>query len=850
MKTNEIRESFLNYFEKQGHMQVSSSSVVPQNDPTLLFTNAGMVQFKDIFTGKKTVNYKRATTSQKCIRAGGKHNDLENVGYTARHHTFFEMLGNFSFGDYFKKEAIAFAWDFVTRQLCLDPKKLCITVHATDDEAWRIWKQVTSFDDSKIIKIPTNDNFWSMGATGPCGPCSEIFYDHGENIPGGMPGTAEADGDRFVEIWNLVFMQFETLDNGTRINLPKPSIDTGMGLERIAAVMQGVHSNFQIDLFQSVIADICKLTTMEYSQNNTVHYNVIADHIRAITFMISDGIIPSNEGRGYVLRRIIRRALRHGYALNLKEPFLYKLVPSITNTMGCHYSELQQSQNQVMQILKIEEQGFMETIEHGMSILQKEIDRMGNNNMFPPDVAYKLYDTFGFPVDLTQDVLKSVNKTIDTQAFDKLVLEHKKGAKNNWIGTNDSLIDKVWYTVSEKNETVFVRNTYEINNATISSIVKNNELITQSEKGEEVYIVLDRTPFYATSGGQICDIGKLILGTNVADVLDTVKIHALTVHKCVIISGAFSVGDTVIAKIDKERRLSTSRNHTATHLLHKALREILGIHIFQQGSLVAPDKLRFDFCHYKSVTEEEIVQVEKFVLTAIDNSLEVKTEVMNKEEAIQKGAMALFNEKYPDSVRVVTIGENLSKELCGGEHVRNTAQIESFKIVSSSSIGSQIQRIEAITGQEVKLFLEHKLQEKINLINQRNEEIKILSKKLSQLQTSVFIQNTKLIQDGNLQYLLVKNEEHKNVLSIIDKLKTINTPICALVGNQTQTLFLCLFINEEMQKKVSLQNIINSINNELNLNISIPNRKDLLQVGGIDITMFNNIVNVVKSVIN
>lgn len=849
MKTNEIREKFLNYFERQGHTIINSSSVVPQNDPTLLFTNAGMVQFKDIFTGKKHTNNKRATTSQKCLRAGGKHNDLENVGYTARHHTFFEMLGNFSFGDYFKNEAINFAWNFVTQELGLSPKKLCITVHATDDEAWNIWKKVTNFDDYKIIKIPTSDNFWSMGNTGPCGPCSEIFYDHGEDVPGGMPGTNNADGDRFVEIWNLVFMQFETLPNGERINLPRPSIDTGMGLERIAAVMQNVHSNFEIDLFQSIISDICDITNRKY-ETDKAHYNVIADHIRAITFMISDGIIPSNEGRGYVLRRIIRRALRHGYALNIKEPFLYKLVPSITKTMGTHYCELAHTQDNVTQILKAEECGFMKTIDHGMSILQSEIDKMGSNNTFSPDIAYKLYDTFGFPIDLTQDVLKSVNKTVDVQKFDQLVLEHKNGAKRNWVGTTDKSIEEVWYKITDNQESTFIRNTYEINNVMISSIVSQNKIVKEAKSGDEVCIVLDKTPFYASSGGQVGDIGQFVCDSNVATVIETLKINSITVHKCQITSGSFAVGDTVIAKIDRNRRLSTSRNHTATHLLHKALREILGNNVFQQGSLIAQDKLRFDFCYSKSVTDHEILQIEEFVLEAITNSLTVKAEIMNKEDAINSGAMALFSEKYPDQVRVVTIGENLSKELCGGEHVQNTSQIGTFKIVSSSSIGSQTQRIEAITGATVKCFLENKLQEKIEIIHHQEDEINLLNKKLFQLQTTEFIQKTQLITEGNLNYLLIKNEDHKHILSIIDTLKTNQSPICAVIGNQTQKLFLCLFINEKMQQKTTLQTIITAINSKLSLNINIPNRKDLLQVGGLDISLFNDIKDIIKEIVN
>ena len=444
-----IRQEFLNYFKNLNHNIIESSSLVPENDPTLLFTNAGMVQFKDVFTGKKVLPFKRATTSQKCLRAGGKHNDLENVGYTTRHHTFFEMLGNFSFGDYFKKEVIPFAWEFVTKYLCLDPSKLYITVHSSDEEAAKYWKNITGFSDNKIIRIPTNDNFWAMGDTGPCGPCSEIFYDHGSNIKGGLPGTQDADGDRFIEIWNLVFMQFETLKNGQRINLPKPSIDTGMGLERIAAVLQGVHSNFHIDLFKSIINDIVNITNKQYEENEASN-NVIADHIRAISFMVSDGIIPSNEGRGYVLRRIIRRALRHGYSLGMREPFLYKLVQSVSNVMGDHYKELVNNQSNIVSILKGEEEGFMRTIDNGMHILYKAIYKLGSSKVFPADIAYKLYDTFGFPFDLTQDILRSENKTVSVEEFDKLVKQQKENAKKNWVGTGDAFTDKIWYEIEKK----------------------------------------------------------------------------------------------------------------------------------------------------------------------------------------------------------------------------------------------------------------------------------------------------------------------------------------------------------------------------------------------------------------
>ncbi len=852
-----IRQEFLNYFKGKNHEIIESSSLVPENDPTLLFTNAGMVQFKDVFTGKRVLPFKRATTSQKCVRAGGKHNDLENVGYTARHHTFFEMLGNFSFGDYFKKEVIPFAWEFVTKYLGLEPSKLYVTVHSSDEEAAGYWKAVTGFSDSKIIRIPTSDNFWAMGDTGPCGPCSEIFYDHGSEIPGGLPGTKNADGDRFVEIWNLVFMQFETLENGNRINLPKPSIDTGMGLERIAAVLQGVHSNFQIDIFKNIINDIVNITNKEYKGNESSN-NVIADHMRAISFMISDGIIPSNEGRGYVLRRIIRRALRHGYSLGMREPFLYKLVSSVSQVMGDHYKELLSNKSNIESILKGEEEGFMRTIDNGMHILYKAIYKMGSNTVFPADVAYKLYDTFGFPFDLTQDILRSEHKTVSVEEFDNLVLKNKENAKKNWIGTGDAFTDKIWYEIEKNNDKIeFVRHTNELKNSTILYIINNsNQQVNTANTGDNVYIILDRTPFYATAGGQLGDSGTLEIEDNKAEVIDTIKIAGLTIHKCNIIEGQFNVNDKVTAKLDKYRRLATARNHTATHMLHKALKIVLGDSIFQQGSLVAPDKLRFDFCYDKSLTKEEIKQVEDIILTNIDNSYDVKAEIMSKEEAIKRGAIALFNEKYPGQVRMVTIGENFSKELCFGEHVDNTAQIGAFKIISNSSIGSNTQRIEAITGSCVKQYLEDKINDNLDIINNQNTIINNLNREIEILKSNAFINNIKLsnenINDITLEYSVVKDENPQNILSLIDKYKTYPEKILLIIGNElskSSKYTVYIFISYALQKSVDINDIINKFNNQLQLNIKLIKRKDLLQFGGIDKEQFNKCIDIVKNII-
>ena len=852
-----IRQEFLNYFKSYNHNIMESSSLVPENDPTLLFTNAGMVQFKDVFTGKKILPFKRATTSQKCLRAGGKHNDLENVGYTSRHHTFFEMLGNFSFGDYFKKEVIPFAWEFVTKYLCLDPSKLYVTVHSSDEEAAKYWKSITNFSDDKIIRIPTNDNFWAMGDTGPCGPCSEIFYDHGNSIKGGLPGSKDADGDRFIEIWNLVFMQFETLENGQIISLPNPSIDTGMGLERIAAVLQGVHSNFHIDLFKNIINDIVNITNKPY-ENNEASNNVIADHIRAISFMISDGIIPSNEGRGYVLRRIIRRALRHGYSLGMREPFLYKLVQSVTNVMGNYYKELISNESNIVSILKGEEESFMKTIDNGMHILYKSIYKLGNNKVFPADVAYKLYDTFGFPFDLTQDILKSENKTVDVEEFYKILQQQKENNKKNWVGTGDTFTDKIWYEIEKNNDKIeFVRHTNQIEDSNILYIINDNkQQVNIANSGDNIYVILNKTPFYATAGGQLGDSGTLEVNNNKAEVIDTIKIAGLIVHKCIVIQGQLKVNDKVIAKLDKYKRLATARNHTATHMLHKALKMVLGDSIFQQGSLVAPDKLRFDFCYDKSLNPNEIKQVEDIILTNIDNSYDVKAEIISKEEAIKRGAIALFNEKYPGQVRVVTIGDNFSKELCFGEHVDNTAQIGAFKIISNSSIGSNTQRIEAITGRYVRQYLEEKINESLNNISIQTQTINKLNKEIEKLKSNTFINNTNLlyenINDIKLEYSTVKDENPKSILSLIDKYKSSQDRILLIIGNElskSNKFAVYLFISNLLQSSLNMNKIINEINNKLTLNIKQTKRKDLLQFGGITKEIFNSFVEVMKNII-
>lgn len=844
---NDIRSEFIKYFVENGHKHVESSSLVPNNDPTLMFTNAGMVQFKDTFTGKKVLPFKRATTSQKCLRAGGKHNDLENVGYTARHHTFFEMLGNFSFGDYFKAEVIELAWNLVTTRFGLPKDKLLVTVHSSDEEAASIWKKVSGLDDSKIIRIPTNDNFWSMGDTGPCGPCSEIFYDHGDKIQGGPPGSENEDGDRFIEIWNLVFMQFETLKDGSRINLPKPSIDTGMGLERIAAVLQGVHNNYDIDLFKTIISDVKSITNKD-DPKYLSHYNVIADHVRAISFMISDGIIPSNEGRGYVLRRIIRRALRHGYMMDMRDPFLYKLVSSVKNVMGDYYTELVTNEETIKQIVKNEENGFMKTIDKGMSILKNELNKLGSSKVFPAEVAYKLYDTYGFPFDLTQDILRNEGKKANETEFDKIASEQKGLSKKAWVGTGDSFTEKVWFDIAEKikgNE--FVRNTKKLDSE-IVAMVKDSKYTDEVNSQDEAFIVTNKTPFYSESGGQIGDSGFIKFDDNIAEVKDTKSIAGIIVHKCNIKKGTFKVGDSVSLELDFKKRLAISRNHTATHVLQAALRKVLGSHVAQKGSLVTNERLRFDFIHNASLDKSQIDEVESIVKDVIDDSMEVSTAIMPLDEAKQSGALALFGEKYPDEVRVVSIGDGFSKELCGGEHLLNTSQIGCFKILSVSSIGSGVKRIEAVTGGVLISQFEKEVSELRQKIEFQVLENKSLEKQISELKTKSFLSDinvtSELISDIEFKHAMVYDADQKVILSLIDREKQSNKKSCVVIGNsRNNKLSVCVFVSKSLISNDFDAKVLLS---GLNLGLKFGGRPDLVQFGGIDENTFQKIITASK----
>ena len=715
--TSDIRAAFLDFFAKNDHEVVPSSPLVPRHDPTLMFTNAGMVPFKNIFTGQEKAKFLRAASSQKCVRAGGKHNDLDNVGYTARHHTFFEMLGNFSFGDYFKERAILLAWELLTRDFALDKQRLLITVYADDEEAAALWHKISGFPDEKIIRIAGSDNFWSMGDTGPCGPSSEIFYDHGAAITGGPPGSPDQDGDRFVEIWNLVFMQFEQLPGGERVALPHPSIDTGMGLERIAAVLQGTHDNYAIDLFRALIAASVELTGVKAEGERGPSHRIIADHLRASSFLIADGVLPSNEGRGYVLRRIMRRAMRHAHILGAKEPLLHRLVPALVDQMGRAYHELERGQSLIQETLKLEETRFRETLERGLKLLDEETKTLKRGATLPGEVAFRLYDTYGFPYDLTEDALKARGIGVDAKGFAAAMERQRAEARKSWAGSGEAATDKLWFELKEQQgATEFLGYETEAASGEIVALVKDGKRVNELKQGERGIVIVNQTPFYGESGGQIGDRGWLTLGRNtVFTVEDTQKkLHGLFLHEGVLDKGALKVGDEVMLEVDHARRTATRAHHSATHLLHEALRQVLGSHVAQKGSLVEPGRLRFDFSHNKPMTHEEIRAVEDLVNAMILQNEPVETHLMTPDQAIAQGALALFGEKYGDEVRVVSMGKSdksaragqaYSIELCGGTHVRRTGDIGLLKIVSESAVASGVRRVEALTGEAARAYL-------------------------------------------------------------------------------------------------------------------------------------------------
>jgi len=774
---NEIRETFLNYFEKNDHKIVESGNLVPNNDPTLMFANSGMVQFKNVFTGLEKRDYLRATTSQKCVRAGGKHNDLENVGYTPRHHTFFEMLGNFSFGDYFKEQAISYAWNLITKDLGIDKKRLYVTVFHDDEDSFNFWKKIAGFSDDRIIRISTSDNFWSMGDTGPCGPCSEIFYDHGEHLDGGLPGSKNEDGNRFIEIWNLVFMQYEQISKDKKIDLPKPSVDTGMGLERVAALLQGTHDNYKTDHFNKLIQSASDSLNIKVNETNNSSFRVIADHLRASSFLLAEGVLPSNEGRGYVLRRIMRRGMRHSHLLGSKEPIFYDIFKTLLEEMSNNYPELERAQSLIKETLKTEEEKFLVLLDRGIKILNEEVNKV--KKILPGEVAFKLYDTYGFPLDLTEDILKNKSLKVDVEKFDLLMKESKELAKKNWKGSGDSSLNKIWFGIRDKlGATDFLGYSTDKSEGVITLILKENKEVEELEENDEGIIITNQTPFYGESGGQVADMGTLSNESFEFQVSDVQKkLGDLFVHCGKVKKGSIKINNIVELKIDTERRKNIRAYHSSTHLLHESLRRVLGEHVTQKGSLVDSDRLRFDFNHMKAISDEEINKIEQNVNAIIEKKTEVKTRIMTPIEAVKNGALALFGEKYAEEVRVLSMGEEKDKyfstELCGGTHVKNTSEIGTFKIISQSSIAAGVRRIEALRGNQLKDYLKNR-KELSNLSIQKNEEIiKVLSDKIVKLGGKPNVENKdypSLIKDLNKQFEqlsvgLILKDKTKNTIN-------------------------------------------------------------------------------------
>ncbi len=774
---NEIRSAFLDYFEKNDHKIVESSNLVPNNDPTLMFANSGMVQFKNVFTGLEKRDYQRATTSQKCVRAGGKHNDLENVGYTPRHHTFFEMLGNFSFGDYFKERAIELAWNLITKEFGLDKNRLYVTVYHDDDEAFSYWKKIAGLGEDKIIRIATSDNFWSMGETGPCGPCSEIFYDHGDHLEGGLPGTKNEDGDRFIEIWNLVFMQYEQISKDKRINLPKPSVDTGMGLERIAALLQGTHDNYETDHFKKIIHSASEILKVKPNKENLASFRVIADHLRASSFLIAEGVLPSNEGRGYVLRRIMRRGMRHSHLLSSKEPIFYNIFKTLKDEMKGNYPEIERAESLIKETLRMEEEKFLVLLDRGIKILNEEITKI--DKILPGEVAFKLYDTYGFPLDLTQDILKNKSLTIDNDKFQSLMKKSKELAKKNWKGSGDSAVDDIWFSIKDRlGPSEFLG--YETNQAEgiILSLLKDNKEVSEIKSDDEAMIITNQTPFYGESGGQVGDKGKIVSGDFAFEVEDVQKkLGDLFVHYGKVKRGSIKINDYVEMKIDVERRDNVRAYHSATHLLHESLRRVLGTHVTQKGSLVESDRLRFDFSHMKPISSDEIEKIETYVNSMVSNSSDVKTRIMTPKEAVSNGALALFGEKYGDEVRVLSMGNEKDKyfstELCGGTHVRNTNDIGKFKIISQSSIAAGVRRVEALRDKQLNEYLKKKEKQSDLNLQKDEQDIKELSEKILKAGGRPDLSNKDqkgLIKDlskqlDNLSLKSILKDKNKNVIS-------------------------------------------------------------------------------------
>lgn len=872
----DIRSTYLNFFAKNGHKIIPSSSLVPDNDPTLMFTNSGMVQFKNIFTGNETRDYKRATTSQKSVRAGGKHNDLDNVGYTVRHHTFFEMLGNFSFGDYFKDEAIAWAWELVTKEFGLPKDKLAVTYYHTDDQARDIWKKVSGLPDDRIISIATKDNFWQMGDTGPCGPCSEIFYDHGPEVWGGLPGTPEEDGDRWIEIWNLVFDQFEDLPDGSRIPLKHPSIDTGMGLERISAILQGVHSNYEIDLFQNLIKAIADLANSDPNGPLKASHNVIADHLRSTSFLIADGVMPSNEGRGYVLRRIMRRAMRHAYLLGVKEPMMYKLLPALQKEMGEAYPELYRAEALITETIKAEEMRFLKTLDKGMRLLDDETKNLKEGDELSGATAFKLYDTYGFPLDLTQDALRNKNMQVDVKGFDQAMEKQRAEARKNWAGSGDAGTEKVWFEIQDKlGATDFLGYNTLKAECLVNALIADGKEV-DSVNGGEFYLVANQTPFYGEMGGQVGDIGKIYGPDCEIEVTDTKKkLHEITAHVCKLVKGSVKTGDILTFAVDGQNRADIAANHTVTHILHKVLRDMLGTHVTQKGSYVAADRMRFDISHHKQVSDAELREAENRVNQIIRENHKVITRIMNQEDAIAEGAMALFGEKYGDEVRVVSICDQddscfISTELCGGTHVKSTGDIGYFNIVSESAVGAGLRRIECVTGHHAEKYVQE-IEDKLRRIGQTlksdfgsiETRIAQLLEEKKKLEADIFnlkktfvshksADNKDKIEEVNGVKFVGKslqNIQAKELKAFVDEIKeNIGSGIIVLASENDGKASIVVGITNDLTDKYSAVDLVRLASAKVG-GQGGGGRPDMAQAGGPDGSKIKEAVETVKSAI-
>jgi len=844
MKSSDIRKAFLDFFEQQGHERLASSSLVPGNDPTLLFTNAGMVPFKELFLGNETRSYKRATTSQRCVRAGGKHNDLENVGYTARHHTFFEMLGNFSFGDYFKVEAMKFAWTFLTEVMGLPEEKLWVTVYEEDDEAADIWLKDMGVSPERFSRLGKKDNFWSMGDTGPCGPCTEIFYDHGEDVAGGPPGSPDEDGDRYIEIWNLVFMQFERSADGTMTPLPKPSVDTGMGLERIAAVMQGVHNNYEIDLFQTLLKKAAEVIGESDTSNTSLR--VIADHIRSCSFLVSDGVIPSNEGRGYVLRRIIRRAIRHGHSLGMKDAFFHKIVSALVSEMGEAYPELVTRQAQIEQVLAKEEDQFAKTLDQGMQIFERDLSELKGNEI-PGETIFRLYDTYGFPVDLTADIARERNLIMDIAGFEQAMQEQRERARAASSFDVDMRADVVF-----EGETDFCGYDLLTEQCKVSALVKDGGKVDSIAEGDSAVVVLENTPFYAESGGQVGDVGTMQCGDALFRVTNTIKQAGSHLHQGIVESGGFALDASVVAEVDTRKRQATALNHSATHLLHAALRDVLGEHVAQKGSLVSPDRLRFDFSHFEAVTAQQLSAIEAMVNDKIQANSSVATEVMALDDAMNSGVTALFGEKYSDEVRVLSMADGFSVELCGGTHANRTGDIAIFKIVSESGVAAGVRRIEAVTGNaalahfksveqdltEIAGVLKSAPEQTVEKVRQLSTKNRELEKELSALKAKMATSTGRDLASEAIELNGVKVLAHafegvdgKTLLSTMDQLKSkLGSAVIVLATAKGDKVSLVAGVTKDVTNRVKAGELVNMVAGQVGGKGG--GRPDMAQAGG------------------